>query len=145
MDEVHRAWKSGLARYAEAYAEASDLMLGSLEAAVANSLFGGSGAVVVPQLRSTDTVLNEDSFASKTAEAVARGAGGRVVALLSRSSKGVPAAASTGPTTRKLGDLREPEGPSRRRGQEFLVPTTTPVLGRRTACRGTTSSMRSKT
>ncbi len=85
VDEVHRAWKSGLARYAEAYAKASDLMLGSLEAAVANSRFRGSRAVVVPQLRSTDTVVNEECFAWRTAEAVARGAGGRVVALLSRS------------------------------------------------------------
>ena len=85
VDTVNRAWKSRLDKHAAAYAEASSLMLRSLEAAVANSLFGGSGAVVVPQLRSTDTVLNEESFASKTAEAVARGAGGRVVALLSRS------------------------------------------------------------
>ena len=85
MDTVNRAWKSGLASYADAYAEASSLMLRSLEAAVANSRFRGSRAVVVPQLRSTDTVLNEESFAWKTAEAVARGAGGRVVALLSRS------------------------------------------------------------
>ena len=84
VDTVNRAWKSGLASYADAYAEASSLMLRSLEAAVAKSLFGGSEAVVVPQLRSTDTVLNEESFAWKTAEAVARGAGGRVVPLLSR-------------------------------------------------------------
>ena len=85
VDTVNRAWKSGLASYADAYAEASSLMLRSLEAAVANSRFRGSRAVVVPQLRSKDTVLNEESFAWKTAEAVARGAGGRVVALLSRS------------------------------------------------------------
>ena len=85
VDAVNRAWKSGLASYADAYAGASSLMLRSLEAAVAKSLFGGSEAVVVPQLRSTDTVVNEECFAWRTAEAVARGAGGRVVALLSRS------------------------------------------------------------
>ena len=85
VDAVNRAWKSGLASYADAYAKASDLMLRSLEAAVANSCFRESRAVVVPQLRSTDTVVNEECFAWRTAEAVARGAGGRVVALLSRS------------------------------------------------------------
>ncbi len=85
VDTVNRAWKSGLASHADAYAKASDLMLRSLEAAVANSCFRESRAVVVPQLRSTDTVVNEECFAWRTAEAVARGAGGRVVALLSRS------------------------------------------------------------
>ena len=84
VDTVHRAWKSRLDKHAAPYADASRLMLGSLEAAVANSRFRGSRAVVVPQLTSTDTVLNEESFAWKTAEAVARGASGRVVPLLSR-------------------------------------------------------------
>ena len=59
VDTVNRAWKSRLDKHADAYAKASDLMLRSLEAAVANSCFRESRAVVVPQLRSTDTVVGD--------------------------------------------------------------------------------------
>ena len=86
VDTVQRAWKGGLGKYSDAHRDASKLMLDGLERGVKNSIFGGSGAAVVPVLRSTDTVLDESFFAWGTAAAVARGTGGEVAALISRTA-----------------------------------------------------------